>query len=235
MGACLVSGCATARSEAETRAQLQAMFKRQAELERRLESLEGRIDAMLALSGPKAPVAGEGAPTPERRPESVYVPSHLATVKVEPEPVDDEELLSAIIAQKARQSPEQQFQAVAKAIALGDTARGSEAALALCDRYPTHPRAAEILHASGLALKQAGELQMAIWTFQRVANHYPLAKQAPEAMLSAAQCELALERTADAHALLTQVIKRYPTSSAARQARGELNQFADDDGVSAVQ
>ncbi|HCF60951.1 MAG TPA: hypothetical protein DFS52_23505, partial [Myxococcales bacterium] len=142
MGAWLASGCATARPDAETRAQIQAMSTRQAELERRLEWLEGRIDALLALSGPRAaPVASAATarPSEPRAEKSAYVPQHLAQVKVEPEAVDDDEFLSAIIAKKAKQSPEQQFQAVAKSIALGDTARGSDAALALCDRYPTHP------------------------------------------------------------------------------------------------
>ena len=211
------------------------MSARQATLERRLESLESRIDALVAVAtarGPR-PVPVEAAAP---RVGSAHVPNNLETIRLGPErSPDGEDLLAAILTRDSSLSPDAQCDAVLQALVEGAILPGADAALAFADRYPTHPRSSEVLFAAGRGLRDAGELHLAAWTFKRVSDHYPLSRQAPEAMLMGARCELQLERKEDAHALLTQMIKRYPRSPSATLARTELTNIADGPTASAVQ
>lgn len=238
------SGCSASRvvADHETNAQLQAMASRQVALERRLELLESRLEALTSIKGVReaaAPRVAARAAAPAK--QAGWVPANLSTVKVAPEsdfsdsaPADD--ALAPILAGNSSASPEDQFDVVLGALSSGEHARGADAANTLADRFPRHARAPEVLLAAGLALLATGDLPVALWTLERVCQDYPRSPQAPDALVNRGLGQVRLERPGEAHALFSAVIERYPNTSAAGRARTELkNIAAGSDSAAAAQ
>jgi tol-pal system protein YbgF len=115
-------------------------------------------------------------------------------------------------------SEEAEFQAALMAISTGDVEGGAAALTAFADAYPKHERASAALYNAGLGLQNYGDLKDAVLRFERVADDYPIAPEAPDAMIRMAECQARLKNLTRARDLYARVIGRYPGSAAARSA-----------------
>jgi TolA-binding protein len=80
--------------------------------------------------------------------------------------------------------------------------------------------------AIGMSFVQEAKYPNAAAEFQKVMNVYPSSPEVPEAMWQLSVAFVQLHFCTDARALLTDLIKRYPKSSRATDAKGELKTIA---------
>src|SRR5262245_33254637 len=93
-------------------------------------------------------------------------------------------------------------------------------------RFPQDPRASQAYMAIGMSFVQEGKYPNAAAEFQKVMNVYGSAPEVPEAMWQLASAFVKLQFCTDARALLNDLIKRYPKSPRATDAKGELKAIA---------
>jgi TolA-binding protein len=93
-------------------------------------------------------------------------------------------------------------------------------------RFPQDPRAAQAYMAIGMSFMQESKFPNAAAEFQKVMNVYGSSPEVPEAMWQLSLAFVQLHFCSDARALLTDLIKRYPKSPRAADARGEVKTIA---------
>jgi TolA-binding protein len=93
-------------------------------------------------------------------------------------------------------------------------------------RFPQDPRASQAYLAIGMSFVQESKYPNAAAEFQKVMNVYPSAPEVPEAMWQLSAAFVQLHFCTDARALLTDLLKRYPKSARAADAKGELKSIA---------
>jgi len=86
-------------------------------------------------------------------------------------------------------------------------------------QFPGHPQAAAAQNHIGDAYFRQREFRRAMEEFQKTVDGYTQAAQVSEALLKIGLCHRALGDAASAQVAWEQVIKRFPRSDAARQAR----------------
>lgn len=91
--------------------------------------------------------------------------------------------------------------------------------------YPTHARAAEAQLFLAETYHAAGEYEEAAKQFGEVYKKYPLSKQAPDALYRQGMGLLELRSLNEAVEVFESVIERFPGTTAAELARGELNRL----------
>jgi len=229
-----VHGPASAAINPEVAAQLRAMATRQGELERKVERLEAELDA--SRSSPRrAELANKNAAAPS------LVPGNLATVRLSPqaekaapplstevalrEPADG--ALEKMLNEADNAVAGDEFAVALKSISTGDVPRGAASLQTFADKHPRDERAPYALLQAGIGLLTYGDPQSAVLAFDRVAQDYPQAREAPEAMMRMADCQMRMKRADRARDVYVQVTSRYPGTPAARAAEAGLKGLAD--------
>jgi TolA-binding protein len=93
-------------------------------------------------------------------------------------------------------------------------------------RYPTDPKAAEALfRAAELSFEQK-RWREALLSYGKVAEDFPRADLAPDAMLGAAESMLRLDMKDEARAVLGQLLERHPKAKAAAKAKERLAELS---------
>jgi len=93
-------------------------------------------------------------------------------------------------------------------------------------RWPADPRTAEARFRAGQISFGQKRWREALLAYGKVAEEFPRAEVAPDAMLGAAEAMLALEMKDDAKAVLDQLVERYPKAKAAARAKERLAEIA---------
>ena len=86
-------------------------------------------------------------------------------------------------------------------------------------QFPSHPQAAAAQNHIGEAYYRQRDYRQAMAEFQKTVDSYTQAAQVSEALLKIGLCQRALGDAAKAKASWEQVVKQFPKSDAARQAR----------------
>ncbi len=89
-------------------------------------------------------------------------------------------------------------------------------------QFPNHPQAAAAQNWIGEAFYRQRDYKQAVAEFQKTVDTYTQTTQVAEALLKIGLCKRAMGDVAGARAAWEQVIKQYPRSEAATQARGLL-------------
>ena len=243
LAAGLAAGCATAQPAAPDEqlvALVRSLNARQQDLEQKVYRLESRLDAQ-RLHNAAAPAAAAVAAA---NADASRVPKDLATVKLSPssrkapalptqvplkEP--DEKTMDSLLSEPEPGAhsgdTDTQYAAAREAIRTGEAQRGAKALVRFAEQHPRDPRAAAAFFEAGVGLMTFGDPQAAVLIFERIADDYPLAEQAPEAMMKMADCHTRLRRLAQARETLTKVLNRYPGTAAAKTAEAGLKSLAD--------
>lgn len=230
----VTAGCATAQPAAdrELAAQVRAMSARQTDLERKVDALEARLEALRAV-----PAKGAVTPLEPARGVVPLVPKDLATVRLAPparktapsiptnvtiqEP--DAAKMEHVLAERgARDALDSELQAAMSAISTGDVERGARMLTSFADRHRRDERAPTALYQAAMGLMRYDDPQSAALTFERLADDYPLASEAPEAMVRLAECHVRLKRPERAREVYGRVTDRYPGTASAKAADAGL-------------
>jgi len=86
-------------------------------------------------------------------------------------------------------------------------------------QHPSHPQAAAAQNYIGEAFYRQRDFRQAAAEFQKTVDNYTQAPPVSEALLKIGLCQRALGDAAAAKAAWEQVIKQFPKTDAARQAR----------------
>jgi TolA-binding protein len=93
-------------------------------------------------------------------------------------------------------------------------------------RFPQDPRAPQAYMAIGMSFVQEGKYPNAAAEFQKVMNVYASSPEVPEAMWQLSVAFVQLHFCTDARALLNDLVKRFPKSARAAEAKSELKTIA---------
>ena len=93
-------------------------------------------------------------------------------------------------------------------------------------QYPTHPQAPVAQNHIGEAFYRQRDYRQAIGEYQKTVDGYTQAAQVSEAMLKIGLCQRSLGDGARAKATWELLVKQFPKSDAARQARTLLAALA---------
>ncbi|HEY3451913.1 MAG TPA: tetratricopeptide repeat protein [Myxococcales bacterium] len=197
-----------------------------------MDRLEGQLEAIRAPRG-RTEVSAKA-------PASL-VPGNLATVRLSPnssarapslstevalrEP--DEAAVEQMLSDPGPDTSGDEYATALKAISTGEVQRGAFGLQAFADKHPRDERAPTALLQAGVGLLTFGDPQSAVLAFDRVAQDYPLAKEAPEAMMRLADCQLKLKRDDRAKDVYARVMSRYPGTPAAKAAEVGLKNLAE--------
>jgi len=77
-----------------------------------------------------------------------------------------------------------------------------------------------------MSFVQESKYANAVGELQKVLNTYPSSPEVPEAMWQLSLAFVQLHFCTDAHSLLSDLVKRYPRSPRAADAKGELKSIA---------
>ena len=97
---------------------------------------------------------------------------------------------------------------------------------AFIQRFPQDPRAPQAYLAVGQSFAQESKFPYAAAEFQKVLDNYASSPEVPEAMWQLAGTFTQLKFCSDARALLGDMVKRYPRSPRAADAKAQLKQLA---------
>jgi TolA-binding protein len=121
---------------------------------------------------------------------------------------------------------EQLWQQAAQRLASGQRDDGRRFYRVFIQRFPQDPRAAQAYLAIGMSFVQEGKHPNAAAEFQKVLTVYPSAPEVPEAMWQLSLAFVQLHFCTDARSLLGDLVKRYPRSPRANDAKSELKTIA---------
>ena len=93
---------------------------------------------------------------------------------------------------------------------------------AITKRFPEHPLAANAQYWIGEVYYRRGDLARALTEFQRAVDGYPKSAQIPESLLKIGACHRGLKDPARARDVWQQLVKQFPGTNAAEQARAML-------------
>jgi TolA-binding protein len=117
---------------------------------------------------------------------------------------------------------EQLWQQAGQRLSSGQRDEGRRFYRVFIQRFPQDPRAAQAYLAIGMSFVQESKYPNAAAEFQKVLDVYPRAPEVPEAMWQLSLAFVQLHFCTDARSLLGDLVKRYPKSSRAADARAEL-------------
>jgi TolA-binding protein len=93
-------------------------------------------------------------------------------------------------------------------------------------RYASDPRSAEALFRAGELSFDQKRWREALLSYGKVAEDFPRAELAPDAMLGAAEAMVRLEMRDEARAVLGQLLERYPKAKVAAKAKERLDELS---------
>jgi len=235
-------GCASdAASKSDVRT-LQASVKQlqdeNLKLLERVQALE--TDRAVAYAG-QQPLGPLLAAAPSPTPTGSEIPS-LAVVKLKPRvdrapPLDvktsvqepDAELVAALgrSSAPAADAPDAsqldgEFAQAQDALRTGNLGGGVERMTRFADAHPRDPRADDALYLAALGELGQDEPARAAKLLESVLRRYPAGDVVQAAMLKLAECRVRLKQTAEARALLAQLMTNFPGTPAATEAEARL-------------
>jgi TolA-binding protein len=89
-------------------------------------------------------------------------------------------------------------------------------------RWPGDARSAEAGFRNGELLFAGRRYREALLAYGKVAEDFPKAEHAPDALLGAAESMVRLDMSADARDIFAQVVQKYPSSAAAKKAKARM-------------
>jgi tol-pal system protein YbgF len=194
-------------------AEIKNLSEQIAKLKSSLSEAEGAIRSLRATPVP-----------PESRPAFPSVPPPapaLAPVPIPaPAPRPAAPAATAPLAPPSRNAEADRLFAAALAkLRGGDDGQAALEFTEFVVQYPAHPQAAAAQNHIGEAYYRQRDYRQAMAEFQKTVDGYTQAAHVSEALLKIGLCQRALGDAARAKASWEQVVKQFPKSDAARQAR----------------
>ena len=186
-------------------------------------SLSEAEDAMRSLRAPPVPPESRPAlpfvppPAPALAPVPIPAPAPGPTAPAASSPSAPAVVPAASPSRNAE--ADRMFAAALAKLRGGDD---GQAALEFTDfvvQYPAHPQAAAAQNHIGETYYRQRDYRQAMEEFQKTVDGYTQAAQVSEALLKIGLCQRELGDAARAKASWEQVVKQFPQSDAARQAR----------------
>ena len=201
-------------------AELKTLSEQVAKLKASLDEAESAVRAMRAT-----PVAPESRPATPPAPPPGSAPA-IVVAPVPPPPAAEAAPVPA--SPPVAAAPPRNIEAermYAGALARSRAGDDGQAALEFTEfvtQFPTHPLAASAQNNIGEAFYRQRDYRQATVEFQKTVDNYTQATQVSEALLKIGLSQRALGDLAAARATWERVVKQYPKSDAARQARALL-------------
>ena len=121
------------------------------------------------------------------------------------------------------QTEQKIFDEAAALLKKKDFTGAAQAFTTFLQRFPGSGYSAQAYYLLGSSYLSAEDCKNAIPALQTVVNRYGMTQRAPDAMLNLAICHDDLDDPNAARSTLEALIKRYPESTAAKNARSKLN------------
>ena len=181
-------------------------------------SLSEAEDAMRSLRATPVP--------PESRPAPPFVPPPAPAITPVPIPAPAPRPAAPATTAPTPAAPPSRnaeadriFAAALAKLRAGDDGQAALEFTEFVAQFPNHPQAAEAQNYLGEAYYRQRDYRQAMGEFQKTVDGYTQAAQVSEALLKIGLCQRALGDPARAKASWEQVVKQFPKSDAARQAR----------------
>jgi tol-pal system protein YbgF len=206
-------------------AELKSLSEQVTKLKASLDEAEGAVRALRATPvAPETRPAAPPAPPPGSAPAIVTSPPP-PTVSAPPAPVTSPPP-PTVSAPPAPVSPsprdveaQRMFAAALTQLRSGNDGQAALQFTEFVTQYPSHPQAAAAQNYIGEAFYRQRDFRQAAAEFQKTVDNYTQATPVSEALLKIGLCQRALGDAAAAKAAWEQVIKQFPKTDAARQAR----------------
>ena len=198
-------------------AEIKNLSEQLAKLKSSLDDVETAMRSLRAT-----PVPPESRPVPAPAPPPTPAPAPAPPAAAVPEPKPAAPIPAAPASGRTPSSNAEADRIFAAALARLRAGDEGQAALEFTEfvaQYPTHPQAAVAQNYIGEAYYRQREYRQAMGEYQKTVDNYTQAAQVSEALLKIGLCQRALGDGASAKATWEQVVKRFPKSAAARQAR----------------
>jgi len=191
-------------------AELKSLSEQVTKLKASLDEAEGAVRALRATPvAPETRPAAPPAPPPGSAPAIVTSPPP-PTVSAPPAPVSPG---------PRDVEAERMFAAALTQLRSGNDGQAALQFTEFVTQYPSHPQAAAAQNYIGEAFYRQRDFRQAAAEFQKTVDNYTQATPVSEALLKIGLCQRALGDAAAAKAAWEQVIKQFPKTDAARQAR----------------
>ncbi len=198
-------------------AEIKNLSEQLAKLKSSLDDVETAMRSLRAT-----PVPPESRPIPAPAPPPTPAPAPTPPAAAVPEPKPAAPIPAAPASGRTPSSnaeAERIFAAALARLRAGDEGQAALEFTEFVAQYPTHPQAAVAQNYIGEAYYRQREYRQAMGEYQKTVDNYTQAAQVSEALLKIGLCQRALGDGASAKATWEQVVKRFPKSDAARQAR----------------
>jgi len=182
-----------------------------AKAEQDIAALQGRIEELTHTMEQTSRQSADQANRLETRLAAMEATQNKIQDKVAPNMPDDKEQL---------------WQQAAQRLASGQRDDGRRFYRVFIQRFPQDPRAAQAYLGIGMSFVQEGKHPNAAAEFQKVLTVYSSAPEVPEAMWQLSLAFVQLHFCTDARSLLGDLVKRYPKSPRANDAKNELKTIA---------
>jgi tol-pal system protein YbgF len=166
-------------------------------------SLADAESAMRSLRATPVPPESRPAPAPAPPPTPAPAPASPASGPTPSRNTEADRMFAAALAK----------------LRAGDDGQAALEFTEFVTQYPAHPQAAAAQNYIGDAYYRQREYRQALGEYQKTVDTYTQAAQVSEALLKIGLCQRALGDGARAKTSWEQVIKQFPKSDAARQAR----------------
>jgi tol-pal system protein YbgF len=200
--------------------ELKSISEQLAKLKTSLDDAEG---AMRSLRATPVPPESRPAPAPAPPPTPAPAPTPPPSAAPPPKSAAPSPASPASGPTPSRNAEADRIFAVALAkLRAGDDGQAALEFTEFVTQYPAHPQAAAAQNYIGEAYYRQREYRQAMGEYQKTVDTYTQAAQVSEALLKIGLCQRALGDGASAKTTWEQVIKQFPKSDAARQARAFL-------------
>jgi tol-pal system protein YbgF len=196
-------------------AEIKALSEQIAKLKSSLSEAEGAVRSLRATPVP-----------PEARPAPPFVPPPAPALAPVPTPAPAPRPAAPTAAAPAPATPPSRnaeadriFAAALAKLRAGDDGQAALEVTEFVAQFPSHPQAAAAQNHIGEAYYRQGDFRQALGEFQKTVDGYTQAVQVSEALLKIGLCQRSLGDPARAKASWERVVKQFPKSDAARQAR----------------
>jgi len=177
-------------------------------------SLSEAEDAMRSLRATPVP--------PESRPAPPVVPPPAPALPTVPIPAPAPTPAAPAAPSSRNAEADRIFAAALAKLRAGDDGQAALEFTEFVAQFPSHPQAAAAQNHIGEAYYRQRDYRQAMDEFQKTVDGYTQAVQVSEALLKIGLCQRALGDLARAKVSWGQVVKQFPKSDAARQARALL-------------